>query len=205
MNVFDMCLIKTVRRRLALGFFSIIIVISHLARVLPRHFMVVTDGDLKVSTFSMSRSEEWNYLRPPFHIVQVGKPRSASTFQFELLRAIVTLKSPPDTKIHLKFVSKTAWSSNPFRANFDLTSNSTFLVKTHMADRTIEEACQNGSVAVFSSGWDLPYSLYKQTKVNAEICSECEVDKYRHLFGLKDAEIDLLKEHMRDYKILRQW
>jgi hypothetical protein len=74
-----------------------------------------------------------------------------------------------------------------------------------MADRTIEEACQNGSVAVNSSGWDLPYSLNTQTKVNAEICTECEVDQYCHLFGLNDAEIDLLKEHMRDYKILRQW
>jgi hypothetical protein len=149
--------------------------------------------------------QEKRNLRPPFKIVQIGEPRSGSTFQYELLRAIAALKSPPDTKIESTFISKKNWSTHPFTGAMDLASNSTFIIKTHTYDVYLRKASHDAGVAVFSSSEIVPYSLYTQKRENLESCSECEIEKYRPFFNLTDGDIAILKQHMRDFKILRQW
>lgn len=145
------------------------------------------------------------HLLPPFKIVQIGEPRSGSTFQYELLRAILTIKSPPGTKIESRFVSRNDWYTDPFRGVMGLASNSTFIIKTHTSDARLRKAGNDASVAVFSSSEIVPYSLYTQKRANLERCSECELDKYRPFFNLTDDDILILKQHMRDFTILRQW
>ena len=144
-------------------------------------------------------------LSPPFKIVQIGEPRTGSTFQYELLRAIIALKSPRGTKIESKFVSKRTWSSDPFTGAMGLASNSTFIMKTHTSDPLLRKASYDGSVAVFSSSEIVPYSIYTQKRANIDRCSECEVKKYKSIFQLTDDDIRVLQQHMRDFKILRQW
>jgi hypothetical protein len=161
---------------------------------------------LDPSGFSAVPSSTWvnkNCLRPPFKIVQIGKPRTGSTFQYELLRAMVALKSPRDTKIQSRFIF--SWSSDPFNGTFDLTSNSTFIIKTHAPDDAIEKASHDGLLAVFSSSEIVPYSIYTHKRANIERCSECEVEKYQSIFNLTDDDIEVLQHHMQDFTILRQW
>ena len=156
------------------------------------------------STVTTSKREKRDYLRPPFKIVQIGRTRSGSTFQFQLLRAIIALKSPRDTKIHSKFVPK-SWSTYPFIDDFNLTSESTFIIKTHGPTKALEKASRHGLVAVFSSSDIVPYSMYTQERANIERCSECEVRKYKAIFKLTDDDIEVLEDYVLDFKILRRW
>ena len=166
-------------------------------------YTILNQSDFSTGTTSKRRKGDY-LLRPPFKVVQIGQPRTGSTFQFELLRAMIALKSPQDTKIHSKFVAKT-WSSNPFRGPFNLTSNSTFIIKTHGQGKVLEKASHDGLVAVFSSSKIVPYSIYTHKRENIEKCGECEVRKYKAIFNLTDNEIEILENHMRDFTILRQW
>ena len=52
-------------------------------------------------------------LRPPFRMLQVGKPRTGSTFQFRLLDAIAHLKSPVGTRILSSFTTPRSQFHNP--------------------------------------------------------------------------------------------
>jgi len=144
-------------------------------------------------------------LIQPFKIVQIGEPRTGSTFQYELLRAMIALKSPQDTKIESKFVRRKEWARNPFQGGMNLISNSTFIIKTHTSDVLLRRASSNNSVATFSSSEIVPYSLYTQRRENLEKCNECEIENYRSFFDLTNDDIDVLKRHMQDFKILRQW
>ena len=154
---------------------------------------------------TVARKKDKKNLSPPFKIVQIGEPRTGSTFQYELLRAIIAIKSPYGTKIESKFVSKKLWSLDSFNGAMSLASNSTFIIKTHTSDPLLRKASYNGSVAVFSSSEIVPYSMYTQKRTDIEKCSECEVKKYQSIFKLTDDDIELLQQHMRDFKILRQW
>ena len=39
-------------------------------------------------------------LRPPFRIIQIGQPRSGSTFQYQLLTTIASLKASPGDAVN---------------------------------------------------------------------------------------------------------
>mmetsp|Transcript_4109 Transcript_4109/g.5555 ORF Transcript_4109/g.5555 Transcript_4109/m.5555 type:complete len:1031 (-) Transcript_4109:239-3331(-) len=143
-----------------------------------------------------------SHLLPPYKIVQIGAPRTGSTFQFELLRAIVALKSPAGAEIKSRVVSKSDWNEGVFEEL--QSSTESFVVKTHIADERLIAASDSGSVSVFSSSDIVPYSLYTQQRQNIEDCSACEIDQYRSLFDLTDEDVATLKKHMQDYEILRQ-
>lgn len=146
-------------------------------------------------------------LKPPFRIVQLGEPRSASTFQTTLLFAIATLKSPPNTTI-ISRMNKPPMSK--------ITS---FVGKTHqeLSAMDIVEKYRNKfdvPVHVFTSGHEGdPNGIEKNHnslhhQVDDEefyACSLCEIDKYyKKIFDLTEQDIKLLKEYMGHYEILRQ-
>jgi len=141
-------------------------------------------------------------LSPPFKIVQIGAPRTGSTFQFQLLAAIASLKSPHGANIESGFISKSDWKEGRAREMF--TTHDSFVFKTHIADPSLQEALDTGEIALFSSSDIVPHSLYTQNRTTLERCSECEIEKYRAIFDLSDDEIGMLKQHMHDFEILRQ-
>jgi hypothetical protein len=142
-------------------------------------------------------------LQPPFRILQVGRPRSGSTFQFHLLGAITQLKNKDLLGMDFN------WKGKITREKFEDYGES-FLYKTHhIDDEYLVELHQQGELVIFSSGLtpdNAAYnvSMYNQDKHNLERCAECEVDHYQALFGLTHEEVNVVKNYLRLYSILRR-
>lgn len=144
-------------------------------------------------------------LQPPFQIVQVGEPRSGSTFQWHLLTVIAQLKSPANTKLASNdFFSdrKVLWETMLHTKS----KNQTLVGKVHNS-RIIDGQIGN-HISTFTSGSQkskLPdLSHYHQQRDNLLNCSLCEIDQYRPIFGLDDEEVVILKTYMRLWEKLRQ-
>mmetsp|Transcript_15754 Transcript_15754/g.35453 ORF Transcript_15754/g.35453 Transcript_15754/m.35453 type:complete len:752 (-) Transcript_15754:371-2626(-) len=142
-------------------------------------------------------------LTAPFRIVQIGPPRTGSTFQFQLLDAIVSLKSPDDVEIETVFVRPREWDVEEIRGK--IANNTSFVIKTHFEHRSLKRLQKRGDIAVFASSTDVaPYAVYNQDRKRLEECTLCEIDRYQPLFGLTNEEVKSLKLHMDLYSSLRQ-
>lgn len=153
-----------------------------------------------------SSSRASSALSRPFQIVQLGDPRSASTFQFELLCSVVTWKMLPQTadtsKIPCEFV-KRRFINRQLQQKVD--NNETFVYKAHNDPGLVQELAKTTHLAVFSSGGaGSAFAIYTQNKEEVKRCPECEVDHYQALFHLSNQEVSQLKEHMKIFGILRQ-
>ena len=133
-------------------------------------------------------------LRPPFRMLQVGKPRTGSTFQFRLLDAIAHLKSPVGTRILSSFTTPRSLPN----------INGPYILKTHANLPWMQKSHTAGLVHVFSSGGRAPYGHYNQERSHLINCSMCEIKEYRTLFGLSCEDEKLLKQHMNLYEKLRR-
>ena len=162
-----------------------------------------------------------NYvLQPPFQIIQVGNPRSGTTFQFNLLDAIISLKTPNGTQtpqgLNRGFIS--GWKDYAYRIRVD--HQTPFLLKFHKTKPIFKELQwesignftnsspenpYNPHYGVFSSGvLGSSYSLYVQNYDNLLNCSSCEIENYKQVFNLTDQDVETLKNHMYLYTIIRQ-
>jgi len=140
-----------------------------------------------------SHATNHSILRPPFRIIQIGKPRSGSTFQHSLLDAIAHLKSPIGTRI-LKDVH--TLTPQPKTVSY--------VIKTHAVHPRVRKLHAAGLVHVFSSGGRAPFGHYNQERSHLINCSMCEIKHYRTLFGLSCEDEKLLKQHMSLYEKLRR-
>eukprot|EP00588_Corethron_pennatum_P007133 CAMPEP_0194298274 /NCGR_PEP_ID=MMETSP0169-20130528/60074_1 /TAXON_ID=218684 /ORGANISM="Corethron pennatum, Strain L29A3" /LENGTH=389 /DNA_ID=CAMNT_0039048241 /DNA_START=481 /DNA_END=1647 /DNA_ORIENTATION=- len=141
-------------------------------------------------------------IKPPFRIVQVGEPRSGSTFQFRLLGAIANLKSPTGNKVLTQFVTP-----NPSLFEKIIKNNLSFVLKTHKEFKSLAKLQRQGDISVFSSTYSssLPsYAVYTQKRNQLVISSMREIERYRPIFGLTTDEVNTLKEYMGDYEKIRQ-
>lgn len=154
-----------------------------------------------IPTTTSSTTEKRKIIEPPFHIVQIGKPRSGSTFQFVLLKAIVALKMPPPQIVISGYRRKV-----PKDEMLEMIRNETsFVFKTHLETTCLAELHEEGLLTIFSSGGlARQVSLYNQKKESLYNCSLCEIEKYRPFFGLTDEQVHFLTVFMQQYSILRQ-
>ena len=141
-------------------------------------------------------------LQPPYRIASLGEPRTGSTFMHQLLYAIVRIKTPADKNVQVL-------RNKPGDGNF--------VTKSHYIKKTkhfLRNQIEKGSVSIFISTKDREHvqfdrnisskALYIQETVNLRACSLCEVDAYKDIFNLTDAEIQHVKDYMAIYEILRQ-
>uniref|UniRef100_A0A7S1BF36 Uncharacterized protein n=1 Tax=Corethron hystrix TaxID=216773 RepID=A0A7S1BF36_9STRA len=156
-----------------------------------------------------------NITGPPFRIIQCGAPRSASTFQYALLKAIVYVKSIQVSKqspdIYETFIknkkNKEDWKRFVDRVGADRS----FVAKLHeVEDIEFKEWIDHHHVSVFTSGhleknnFCKERTIYHQTKPNIENCSMCEIDNYKDIFGLDKENIDMIRKHMFLFEKIRK-
>uniref|UniRef100_A0A7S1UTK2 Uncharacterized protein n=1 Tax=Grammatophora oceanica TaxID=210454 RepID=A0A7S1UTK2_9STRA len=164
-------------------------------------------------------------LKPPYHLVQVGAPRTGSTFQSRLLLAILNLKTPPileeigdddgnnKTEGFIKsFVMGQGHNQKHHYLKLDHPEFS-LVGKSHdfrqsKTNWTDFVSTSNFDWIVFSSSdyiteHLMTYSLYNQRREDLQECSLCEVDKYQPIFGLTDEEVETLKTYMHLFEQLR--
>lgn len=137
-------------------------------------------------------------LQFPYFICQFGRSRSGTTFQTELLKAIINLKSPAGMDVD---------GSMGFAPQYDPESGLPFgLRKTHREKNA--QDCLKKGFPLFTSGKAVPEelksSLHHQSMESLEHCSLCEVDHYQPIFGLSDEEVSTLKNYMMLYENIRQ-
>ncbi|KAL3930648.1 MAG: hypothetical protein SGBAC_011672 [Bacillariaceae sp.] len=168
------------------------------------------DQEAKSHTISRpSRTPTRSALNQPFQIFQLGDPRSASTFQFELLCSIVTWKMQPQTskEVPCRFIKRTQIRGNQFqkRLKEKVANNETFVFKAHHDPGIVRELAKTTNLVVFSSGGEgSPFAIYTHQYTRLQRCPECEVDQYQPLFQLSDAEVIQIKDHMKIFGIIRQ-
>jgi hypothetical protein len=146
-------------------------------------------------------------LQPPFRIVETGRARTGSTFQFHLLDAIAQIKSQGTgyNVTSLGYSKKRiSWSTEHTKYV------GSFVVKSHnMKDSDLAQAQKEGKLVSFTSGLaagDLLYeaSLYNQEYNDLLDCSLCQVNAYREIFGLTDEDVETVKAYMATYANIRQ-
>eukprot|EP00587_Corethron_hystrix_P001095 CAMPEP_0113318756 /NCGR_PEP_ID=MMETSP0010_2-20120614/13207_1 /TAXON_ID=216773 ORGANISM="Corethron hystrix, Strain 308" /NCGR_SAMPLE_ID=MMETSP0010_2 /ASSEMBLY_ACC=CAM_ASM_000155 /LENGTH=948 /DNA_ID=CAMNT_0000176141 /DNA_START=59 /DNA_END=2902 /DNA_ORIENTATION=- /assembly_acc=CAM_ASM_000155 len=157
---------------------------------------------------SVESGEEWvrlpksHILPQPYRIIQIGAPRSGSTFQFQLLNAIVSLKSSANEEITSTFFARENWRIFPLIQ--DVVNNKSFIVKTHFDHPIFEIFQQRGYASIFASSVDIaPYAVYNQERERLVECPLCEIDRYKSMFQLSEKDVELLMEHMDLYSSLR--
>lgn len=162
-------------------------------------------------------------LKPPYYIVQYGPPRTASTFQAQLLNIIVGYKSKQllqDTKK----INQHTFSMKPGPKTKKALRYG-FVVKTHhitTADEIIDlyqkqfgitvsvftsssEVTSHLSLAATTNSTIINNVLHDQTSINMRDCSSCEIDNYyKSIFDLSNEEVKLFEEYMKNWEILRQ-
>jgi len=154
-----------------------------------------------------SKNERIPLLQPPFHIVQLGSPRSGSTFQYEVLVAITQLKNPGRTQVGNFFEYLNDTHVREASAN-----NQSFVIKTH---RLPENATNLTFFTTAKKQWPIFYGqkfkrqdrknlIYHQSMKSLLNCSLCEIQKYQPIFGLSDEEVALIKRHMFLFEKIRQ-
>ena len=146
-------------------------------------------------------------LQPPFRIVELGHVRTGSTFQLHLLDAIAQLK----TKNHTYDVTFKYLNRHKQMSDFYKDFGKSFVVKSHnFRDTKLIKLQKEGKLVIFTSGMKededemFKYTLYDQKLENLLKCSLCEVDHYRHIFGLTDQEITIIKEYLRSFEQIRR-
>jgi len=155
-------------------------------------------SDLTFGT-DLDQKADLNY---PYRIVQIGAPRTGSTFQFELLKAIVHLKSPKVNDILTTHVVKTGDMNEVLTDIFRKTKS--FVIKLHIETEILKELQSQGDVFVFASSDIVPYASYIQDRENLVACSMCEIENYQPVFGLTTHEVQILKEYMSLFEKIRQ-
>eukprot|EP00977_Amphora_coffeiformis_P020122 scaffold7876_cov145-Amphora_coffeaeformis.AAC.1 len=146
-------------------------------------------------------------LRPPFRIIEIGVPRSATTFQFHLLDAIVQLKSK-GSPYEVNFLG---YHARPIRHYHEY--GQSWIVKSHTIKKDsleLIERQKEGDFVIFGSGFDpemTPFynaSLYVQEVEEVTACSLCQVDWYRPYFDLNDDEVAIIKNYLHAYEQIRR-
>jgi len=147
-----------------------------------------------LGTANLNYTADLNY---PYRIVQIGVPRTGSTFQFELLQAIVHLKSPTGSET-------THLVNNPVLTYLDFRKTKSFVTKVHAETKIIKELQSQGDIVVFASSDIVPYASYVQNRNDLVACSMCEIENYQPIFGLTTNEVQILKEYMSLFEKIRQ-
>mmetsp|Transcript_37296 Transcript_37296/g.87002 ORF Transcript_37296/g.87002 Transcript_37296/m.87002 type:complete len:325 (-) Transcript_37296:106-1080(-) len=167
----------------------------------------VTGFEPEVSTNITDESNFEGTLNPPFQIIQCGTPRSASTFQHELLKAIVHVKQSVPVNFD-SFIEITMKGWNFLR---DEHTNHSFVAKIHdIVQNDFKKWIQDHNVSVFTSGdfennhFCMERTSYHQSYANIKNCSLCEVDNYANIFGLDKENIDMIKKHMSLFEKVRK-
>lgn len=149
-------------------------------------------------SLSIENNQDTKPIQYPFFICQFGRSRSGTTFQTELIKAIMNLKSPPGINID---------GSMRFAPSYDPESGQPYgLWKSHR-EKDAQECVEKG-FPLFTSGMAVPEelksNLHHQSMEDLEECSLCEVEKYQQIFDLSDEEVSAVKDFMKNYQILRK-
>lgn len=179
-------------------FLGLLVLAAYFDNPVTRRSLAITRRSLAISNKARLP------LKYPFFICQFGKPRTASTFQAELLKAIVHLKSPPGINIPIISGLPESESKAPIG-----------IMKTHSP--TIGTECVDRGYPIFTSDRpdDLMHipgkyqdafkvTLHNQSLDKTEKCSLCQVDYYQPIFALSDEEVAMLKRYMSLYEKIRQ-
>jgi len=156
-------------------------------------------SDITLGTANLNYTADFNY---PYRVVQIGAPRTGSTFQFELLKAIVHLKSPTGSDVLTTHVALTDDINDVLTDIFQKTKS--FVLKLHVEAEILKELQSQGDILVFASSDIVPYASYVQDRKNLVACSMCEIENYQPLFGLTTNEVQILKEYMSLFEKIRQ-
>ena len=175
------------------------------------------------SSNTTSSSSSSLTLQPPYRIIQIGSPRSGSTYQYVMLISIVLLKEQqqqrqsstsrsgssknqlmPVTEFiptwKQEYHNKTEWFMKEVLSD----QNRSFIVKTHLA----VPSSILPNVSIFSSGphsFGSKHGLYTQHSTNdVNNCPRCEITNYQKFFDLTSDEITILEHHMSLFTIIRQ-
>ena len=152
-------------------------------------------------------------LQPPYRIVQIGSPRTGSTFQYALLIAIVFLKESQHRQ-HTITTSSNHFVRTDFVHDFDnpnnterflnsIQSNQSFVYKTHHEYPILKKVAEEGSVQFFSSGGSgSSFSIYVQKSKSPKRELQNLIDQ--SFFDLSSTEIQVLEEYMSIFSIVRQ-
>lgn len=157
-------------------------------------------------------------LKAPYRIVQIGLPRSASTFQFELLHVIVGMRGHQsssrliDSGITASVIDeKTGKELKGIRKHLYVSeiNNSSFVARSHAIPNFTADFYDSNGIVLFESVPQLSKkrvrnALYTQDLSSMYNCSLCEVEKYQQLFNLTSAEVEDVKEYMHYFERLRQ-
>ena len=171
----------------------------------------INNGSNEVGEIGIDRSNEKQNLaevkngmnlKPPFHIVQLGEPRTGSTFQFVLLSAIAHLKSPSQTKINVSFYAKYNFNNGLLK---EIKEGQSFVIKAHYGDMSLlKKQQENGYISIFASSSKFSFAILQQDREQLVKCSLCEIERYKDIFYLTPNDIINLTEHMKYYEIIRK-
>ena len=97
------------------------------------------------TTLDNMRASSTNKL---YRILQLGSPRTGSTFQHQLLCSIVQMKNPPDAPPAIcSFIGKNLSSYQDA-----IKSGASFVFKTHYSSEAMINATRDNDLEIFSSG-----------------------------------------------------
>ena len=155
-------------------------------------------------------------LKPPFKILSIGQPRTGSTFQLQLLNAIISLKSPSNITVQERFISY----SEEFDSLVASLDQESFLYKAHglkndNARAYVQKLVQDGDIFLFTTFDDTypsertklsrsKFALHSQRTSQLNSCSLCEVDRYKYIFNLTNSDVSHLRDYMSKYQIIRR-
>ncbi len=146
-----------------------------------------TEGCNNTKIFGQSKSV-------PVKIVQVGVPRTGSTFQYMLLCVMARLR-----------LGRVACKFEEAISRENLGSNKSSVTKTHeKGNKWLKQMHMQGKIHVFSSGDTARYGHVNQQKKDLIECVTCEVERYRCLFQLSDHEVTLVKTFITMWGTLRR-
>ena len=157
-----------------------------------------TSSNRDDTTLNNTRASSTNKL---YRILQLGSPRTGSTFQHQLLCSIVQLKDPPDAPPAIcSFIGKNLSSYQDA-----IKSGASFVFKTHYSSEAMINAARDNDVEIFSSGGrGSKVAAYIQQREQLEKCPVCEIKEYKPFFDLSDEEVKQLEKHMQLFTIIRQ-
>jgi len=145
-----------------------------------------TEGCKSTKIFGQSKSV-------PVQIVQVGVPRTGSTFQFTLLCAMARLRLG---RVDCRY------QSSPIKRK---KLRGSVVLKTHLrGNKWLKKMHMQGNIHVFSSGDTDLYGHVNQQKKDLIECATCQVERYRCLFQLSDHEVTVVKTFITMWGTLRK-
>lgn len=173
----------------------------------PLHVASCADSELSTNVISVTPTQvkAARKLVPPFKIFQVGFPRTGSTFQYHLLQAIVSLKSPPGTVVNSLYVKEPFFKDKELLRKY-MVPNQTFVIKAHAfpVDAKRRKLWSANNVTVFASSDGFPYAVHTHDRNRILDCPICEIDSYIPIFGLTSNDVRLLRSYISDFSIIRR-